>query len=99
MVYPRPRSSWPPATLLLGLAGGATVLDGEPVFALEVDGVCGSDRGWERPGVAEDLVGWGPAPSAAVTEAGACVGAAWGVAGTVDACRRRPEVTDVDEEG
>lgn len=62
LVYPRPLSSAPPATELLGLAGfldATPCVDDGPVpdFALDVEGVCGSDSGWDLPAVLEDCVG------------------------------------------
>lgn len=90
LVYPRPLSSAPPGTELFGLEGGfldaaapfVVVEDGPvPDFALDVEGVCGSDSGWDLPAVFEDCVGL-PAPSMEI-DGGAWGGAAFGVEGTV----------------
>ena len=55
-VYPKPLSSLPPGTELRGLVGvfPSFVLVDPGVFAVEVEGVCGSDRGCDIPDVFED---------------------------------------------
>jgi len=76
----------PPARELRGLVGGfpSFVLVGPDVFALEVEGVCGSERGCEMPDAFEDCTrfGW-----SIEIDAGAGTGPAFGVEGTVDAYR------------
>lgn len=85
-VYPSPRRSWPPGTELLTLivAGflGSPLTAAPSGFALEVDGVCGSERGCEIPWVREDCVGLTPSIE---MEAGAGVGAGVGGTAAVDA--------------
>lgn len=70
------------------------MLVGPVVFALEVDGVCGSERGCEVTEVFDDCTrfGW-----SIEIDAGAGTGPAFGVEGTVDAYRRL--VLDIDAWG
>ncbi len=83
-VNPNPLNSVPPGTELLGLGGVVAAAELAFCLAVDVDGVCGSERGCEMPAVLEDCVGLAAPPSMAM-DGGACVGAALGVAGTVDA--------------
>jgi len=76
----------PPGRELRGRVGGfpSFVLVGPGVFELEVDGVCGSERGCEILEVFDDCTrfGW-----SIEMDAGAGTGPAFGVEGTVDAYR------------
>ena len=65
------------------MGGLPLFVEGGPGFvAEEVDGVCGSERGWETPEVLDDceIFGW-----SIEIEGGAATGPALGVVGTVDA--------------